>query len=856
MAKEIPASTTEISAVAEAAGQLGIKTENVLEFTRTMIDMGESTNLSSEEAASSLAQLANITKMPQESFDNLGSAIVELGNNMATTEADIVNMSLRLAGSAKQAGMSEDQILALAAAMSSVGINAEAGGGSMSRVMQKINSDVLSGGGNLKKFAKISGMSSSEFQKAWKDDAASAITEFVKGLGRVKESGGDVSGALKDMGINSTQEIDTLLRLSGAGDLLSEALDTSADAWKENTALTEEAQKRYETFQSKLEIVKNKLKDIGIEVGGPLMDALGSALDALQPVIDVVTDLAKAFSEASPAVQNTVMIIAGIVAAAGPVLFIVGSLIQTLAALIPIVKAVAGIFGIATGAVGWIAVVIPIVIAAVVALTIAIVKNWDEIKQFLSETWNTIKETAVNVWNSLKEFFSELWSSITEGATNAWNSLSEFFSNLWNTISQTTSDMWTTFTTFLTETWSSIVESASNIWNGLVEFLSGIWDSISNTTIEAWNSLVEFMKPIIDGLINVIMVPISLVQTGLEAIWILIKDGAIIAWEAIKIVASTAWNAIKEHIVNPIKEAWANVSAKLQEMWSGVVQKFDAIKSAASEKWNAVKNAIATAFTSAKNTVVKIASNIWSSVTSKFEQVRSAAAQKWNAVKTAVTSPFKAAKNAVVTTASNMWSSVTSKFESIRSSASSKFNAAKNAIIDPIKAAKDKISEYIDKIKGFFSNLKLKIPKPSMPKMPHFSLKTSSKTVLGKTITYPTGIGVTWNAKGGIFNRPTIIGEYGGKLQGVGEAGKEAVLPLNEKNLGGIGKGIANAMFGGNDLRDMLDNLVNNFGNQNISIVFNPVVQSPADMDMMFDKADHWLANKGISKDFGIGKRR
>lgn len=127
LAKELPASHTEIAAVAEAAGQLGIQTENVTAFTKTMIDMGESTNLSAETAATELARFANITQMSQSKFSNLGSSIVDLGNNFATTEAEISAMALRLAGAGSQIGMSEGDILGFAAALSSVGIEAEAG---------------------------------------------------------------------------------------------------------------------------------------------------------------------------------------------------------------------------------------------------------------------------------------------------------------------------------------------------------------------------------------------------------------------------------------------------------------------------------------------------------------------------------------------------------------------------------------------------------------------------------------------------------------------------------------------------------------------------------------------------------
>ena len=322
--KTMPASAADIARVAEAAGQLGIKKENIVEFSKTMIDLGESTNLTADEAATSMARFANIVQMPQSEFRRLGSTIVDLGNNFATTEKEILEMSLRLAGTGHLVGLTEPQILAVATAMSSVGINAEAGGSSFSRVMQKINTQVLSGGKKLELFAKVAGMSAQNFAHEWKTEPQIALLAFLDGLKKVKESGGDVTNTLKELGIKSTQEVDTMQRMAGAGDLLSRALKTANGAWKENSALTEEARKRYETTESQLKIFKNKLTDIAIEFGGPLLKALNSGLDAAKPWIQTLSDMAKKFSEMSTEQQQNIIKWAGLAAAIGPAMKILG----------------------------------------------------------------------------------------------------------------------------------------------------------------------------------------------------------------------------------------------------------------------------------------------------------------------------------------------------------------------------------------------------------------------------------------------------------------------------------------------------------------------------------------------------
>lgn len=252
MSKEIPASTTEIAKVAEAAGQLGIETDRILEFTRTMIDLGESTNLSSEQASTALARFANIVQMSQKDFDRLGSTVVALGNNFATTEAEITEMALRLAGVGKQVGLSEAEILALSTALSSVGIEAQAGGSAFSRLLSNIQLAVETGGEDLRNFAAVAGMSAEQFANAFRDDAVNALNLFIQGLSDTSGSGQSAIAILDEMGITEIRLRDAILRASGASDLFTDAVKLGNQAWEENTALTEEAGRRYETTASQM----------------------------------------------------------------------------------------------------------------------------------------------------------------------------------------------------------------------------------------------------------------------------------------------------------------------------------------------------------------------------------------------------------------------------------------------------------------------------------------------------------------------------------------------------------------------------------------------------------------------------
>ncbi len=319
LAKEIPASTTEISAVAEAAGQLGIQTDNVLEFTKTMVNMGNATNLTAEEAATTLARFANVTKMSQTDFDRLGATIVALGNNFATTEAEIAEMAMNLGSAGSQVGMTQSEIVALATALSSVGLEAQAGGTAFSKLMINMQLAVETGSESLQDFARVAGMSADEFSKSFKEDATSALLAFIDGLSKSGEQGESAIKVLDDMGITETRLRDSILRSTNASELFNDAIKLGNQAWNDNTALTNEANKRYDTLKSKLDITKNKLLDNAITIGNKLMPTV-------EKIVDKVGNWTDKLSNMNDEQIETVIKIGAFVAAAGPAITILGKL--------------------------------------------------------------------------------------------------------------------------------------------------------------------------------------------------------------------------------------------------------------------------------------------------------------------------------------------------------------------------------------------------------------------------------------------------------------------------------------------------------------------------------------------------
>ena len=291
LSTRIPATTTEIANVVEAAGQLGIAKDDLLAFSEVMVNLGVATNLSSTEAATALAKFANVVGMSSENYERLGSVIVALGNNFATTESDIVSMATRLSSTGAIVGLTESQIMAIATALSSVGIEAEAGGSAISKLLKKFETMVATGSPALQDFADVAGMSAEEFAQAWGEDAVSALSLFIDGLGRIDEAGGSSVAVLEDLGLKEVRLSNAVMSLASSHGILERALSTADSAWTSNTALAKEAATRYETTESKLQMLSNACNNVKIAIGDKLTPAVGNLATTGTKVLTWTADM-------------------------------------------------------------------------------------------------------------------------------------------------------------------------------------------------------------------------------------------------------------------------------------------------------------------------------------------------------------------------------------------------------------------------------------------------------------------------------------------------------------------------------------------------------------------------------------
>lgn len=531
MATETASSKEEIAGVAEVAGQLGVSADDIAAFTKTMVMLGDTTNLSAEEAATALARFMNITGESQDNVERIGSAIVDLGNNFATTESEIVNMATKLASAGTIAGLSSTDILALSTAMSSVGIEAEAGGTAMSqtlKTMSKAVSDFKSGEAeDLEVIAKVAKMSAGDFAEAWEGDPVRAIQSFVKGLSQVKDEGENVFEVLGEMGMTGIRQTNMIQSLALASDMLAGAINTAGQAYKDNTALSEEAAKRYGTFAAQLSQLKQSISNLAIVFGNDL-------LPYVQKAIDYIGGLVKKFSQLDESQRAQIIKMAAIAAALGPLLMGGGKLVNGISKLLQSAPAILSSCKAIGAVLGGISAPVLAVVAAVGVLVAAFKNLWDNNEQFrsgMTETWNGIKESFSGFVAQIQERLPQIqeafsnfiaivkpiWDGFCQllgpAFQAAFDAVKIILDALFNAIINVI-DMITGILTadkelfmqglmgFLNTIWTYLLNWWTILWTWLTETINVVLSFFGTSIDELWDKLVSFLSDLLDAIIE------------------------------------------------------------------------------------------------------------------------------------------------------------------------------------------------------------------------------------------------------------------------------------------------------------------------------------------------------------------
>ena len=542
LAKVTAASQNDIAGTMEIAGQLGVSADDILEFTEVMIKLGDTTNLSSEEAASSIAKFANVTNMSLTDVDSLGAAIVDLGNNYATTEADIMNMATRLSGAGSQVGLSQGQILGLATAMSSVGIEAEMGGSAMSKAMVKMQvavetgfdqvnavtekagmslrdielmstndtksfkalaqslgmtttelKEVVSNGNNLTNFAEVAGTSTEEFVKLYRDDAPAALQAFINGLGDTDAHGESTIAMLQDMGFTEVRLRDTLTRLANSQGLVTDAMSKGQSAFEDQNALDAEAEKRYATMEAQLQQLKNRFTEVAVSIGEMLMPFVEKLMGFIEGLIEKWNGL-------DESQRKLILTIAAIAAAIGPILIIVGAVISSIGTIVTAVGTVTSVLGTVMTAVSALSAPILIVIGVIAALVAAFVYFYqtnEEFRNKVKETFQYIMDWISPVIEAVKgfvesciEFWTTLFSTIKEKVVSEIEENKGFIDGALSFISALIKTKFEIIMTVI----KTVLEFIKNLIRAVTSIMKGDWISAVKYLLEAGKSLGDGLK--------------------------------------------------------------------------------------------------------------------------------------------------------------------------------------------------------------------------------------------------------------------------------------------------------------------------------------------------------------------------
>ena len=789
MSDQLGLSETDVASIASSVAAYGVSgVKDLSEVTKVASQMQVAfEGVSAEDAAASIAKFGNVTGLSMDKANNLGSCIAGLENNSAALATEIMEVNNRIGGMSSSVGMSAADISAWSTTMISGGMSAELAGSNFTKFQGVLSSACSQGSAAVQGFADVAGMSADEFIQLYSTDATGATEAFLQGLNKLEDGGGSVVATLDELGLSGTEQVRMMQVLMAAADGtgkemsdLQKYMSIANDEFNNGTALQEEFNTQSDTLKFTMQSLKAELSDTGKAIGAALAPAVQDVAGKFTEWLGKVQQFAQ---EHPKVVQGIAGIVAGAMAFGGVALVVgkftsaIGGIVSGVGSAISAVSGIASAISGLGGVVGLLTNPITLVIAGIAAFVAAIVYCWNNVDGFkesvsnsFQRIWEVISDVCTSVWNVIQEVWGAIAPYVVPMLQSMAETIGTIFTTILNIVVPVVEGIWNTIQTV----WGWIAPYVIGIFEGVAQFISGVWTIISTVITTACN----IIKAVINGDWGEIK---DIVINAAKNIW----DGICSAWEGIKSITVNIFEGVKSFVVN----IWENIKSKVSDVVSN-------IKEAISNKWNEIKTNVSNKVSEIKTDLINKWNEIKSDVTNKVTEIKTDLINKWNDIKTSVTNKVTELK----TNISNKW-------DEIWSTISGKAGDILDAIKSPFEDAWDFIQGIPSQISGVFKNMDLSLPHINLP---HFDIQGEFSL---NPPSIPT-ISVDWYAKGGFFNSANVIG--------VGEAGREAVLPLeNKRNMKPYAQAVASLM---NDF------VGGGSGTYNINITQNNTINSELDI--------------------------
>jgi TP901 family phage tail tape measure protein len=305
LSETIPVAFEDIARIGTLGAQMGIASDGIIGFTETVSKFSSITGISAETVAQQFGRIAELADVDPTQFNNLGSAVAFAGINAVATETEILNLTQSIAAVSNQSGMTAPEIVAIATALASVGIQAEQARGVFTRVFADIDRAAQGGGESLQALAEVTGLSAETISGSWgKEGAANDVfIALLEGL----DSADNLTAAFDKLNIVETREINTLTRLAKNLDVVRQALSDSNSSFEDGTFLGEAFERTADNLDSKITLLKNNFDSLAAALSGGFAAALVSPFNILGLEFDSVLDSLSNFLKFLKGAEDSVL---------------------------------------------------------------------------------------------------------------------------------------------------------------------------------------------------------------------------------------------------------------------------------------------------------------------------------------------------------------------------------------------------------------------------------------------------------------------------------------------------------------------------------------------------------------------